>query len=642
MFSFPSNYQTPFVIYFYLPQHLKFLEIDPALQVITATMSSSQVPERFVPRSMTSTVDYSGYIFYFTSHADKEPIKITWNLRSQFEKTWPVDLIKSRPPFLNAGFVTNPQADAIMQKYFPDLKERESYSLGIFGQTANRHLMFIYDLEGYLQKDWVIPVNHVLAGMNHFAQYLQGVVYIAQSPIRVSNNAIDTKPITILPNWLKQRRLVIFLIKDEVRKHYCLSWVDRKAGKIFLIDSHPDGYESMPTGRLDTIERTIRGFLNECGSGEPAHGITRIWNTRQEFEDHGSDLHVMNNLRMLLLENQERISQRDSGYMNWSNSFCFQKDYIPQAGSKEETIREMMITTFKMELGSKGNGLRWPEQPAIETLNSRLYFTQDKLKPEGGTFKPNWVFLPEGANPAELSTEDVPQVAGRDTRSISVMAGHCFAMRQQSMGARQASYAPGTPLATPQPETPKPKAQKTKEQLMARVRDLNRETSESMTPPSERPRDKIKARERVVVHDRPRVRRDSETGTSQLVNQRIGVVRMGSEPNGRHQMMTIQPGRAESIERPMPAPSNYSAPFLANLPNRPVLKPPTQPAQGKPTNERYSFRDRAVKTSAPRPKTPEYDDVWDEPRDVIAQPDVDERFMGWDYMMSLERWNRSA
>lgn len=608
-------------------------------------MSSSQPAGHYVAESMASDIDHTNWVFYFTRPADKEPIKVTWNLRSRFGEPWPVDLIKTRPPFLAAGFISNNQSVAVMRKFFPGLQPRESYPLTMFGQSADRHLTFIYELEGYLQKDWQAPINHILAGMNHFAQYLQGVVYIVQSPIKVTNNPIDTKTIMIRPSWAKYRRLIIFLVMDEVRRQYCLCWVDRKAGTIFLVDSHPDGYESMPTSRLNTIDRTLRAFLHSCDCAEPRRGITRLWNTRQEPDANRSDVHVMNNLRMLLLENQERITPQDSGYMNWSNSLCFQSNHVPMLGTKEETIRDMMITTFKMELGSKGRGLRWPEEPAVNKPDYKQYFARNDQFPEGGVYKPNRTFLPSNINIPELSVEDIPLITGRDTRSVSMMASHCFAMRQQTEEPRQFSQAPGTPMGTPlgtpfqtpQPGTPQPGPRKTKEQLMAGIRGLNRPDVDEMTPPDDRRNKKIMNRQKVVVQGRQEIRKDETTGNSELINKRFAFLRMGSEPQaGSSRLAAAAPQRFGSLE---PVPQNYQASFLTALPERPRPDQPP-PNRPQPVNARYSFRDRSIQASTPRPVDPDYDEIWNEPRHVVAQMDVPDGFKGWEYMMALERWEK--
>ncbi|KAH8761560.1 hypothetical protein F5883DRAFT_524212 [Diaporthe sp. PMI_573] len=164
---------------------------------------------------------------------------------------------------------------------------RQSYKDGIFGHNAYRHLAALYELEAFLLKGWEPQVNHVLAGMNHFAHYLQHVVYITQTCIKIGASASTTKTDMQLPRDVKLKRLIIFLVKDVVEDHYVLCWFDHKTSKLLMIDSHHSGYEAMSNEKVARLGSALKTILNRAGLNVPTI-MTRLGTTAQLSEMGGS------------------------------------------------------------------------------------------------------------------------------------------------------------------------------------------------------------------------------------------------------------------------------------------------------------------------------------------------------------------
>ncbi|KAH8754616.1 hypothetical protein F5883DRAFT_573286 [Diaporthe sp. PMI_573] len=332
-------------------------------------------------------------------------------------------------------------------------------------------------------------------------------------------------------------------------------------------------------------------------------------------------------------------------------AFQFQA-HLLAAGGKEDTIRDMLVTTFRMELGSRSRPLRWPEQPAFQDWNYKTYCRPNDENPCGADFLPNRLGLPPDIDIPEISTEDAAQITGRETGSVSVMAEQCYAIsanftiRSDSLGATPSVR--GTPVPGPsdpfadQPSTPTPqqrKVRKTKAELMKNINQLNLDDPTlEMTPTGHRHR------------------KGGSSGADQNLPQQVPRLRLQSEPqqhlpqqSGPRQRATSQdqPARHSPLAlRPVQIPPQLVIPpFRAQ--QAPVPPAPQTSTQRRETSSRhyversgYALRDRNQRGNTPAPEVPDWDDIWRESHHAVVIPNIDDDFQGWQYEMAKERWDR--
>lgn len=611
------------------------------------------------------------HVFPRPEHFDNELLKKSWMLRSQFPKNpYPIEVIKSRPPFIRASFATTPQASAIVRHYFPGLEPRDGYKDGIFGVSPARHILHIYELEGYLQKEWSPRVLHMICGMNHFTQYLQDVVYVVQTPVRVSsNNTESIKFIKTTAAHLDKKRLVIFLVVDEDRDQYCLSWYDQKYGSIFFIDSHPDGYKSLKTVQVEQTEVIIREYLKRGGCAEPAEGITAVKSTPRTSPNE-SGLFVLNNLRMRLLESDEVLNRRNvAGYVDWVYSFLFTGNLVPQHGVKEDTMRDMMITALKIELGSQYRPLRWPEQPAVHDDKWQGYAVADDTQPTGAIYKANSTFLPTGSDIPEISQEDHNDQMARMTRSASVMAAHMFTMSRAPSTILGGSTQRGTPSppASIRSQHSRQSKRSKHDQVpsMPAIEELSMQDfgggdDEQMTPTELRFR---KAPGGTIPGPRSHISQShSRRASSSLGRAASNMDDPFASPRGAQseqpaprsrqsshagtrsrQVSASEAGSQSSRPSPLQRPEAIAPPRRGveqeELPVQPRPRRQMSDRHRLPYQRTYNLRGNVAREDTPPPDNPNYQYVWWEKGVNVGQPNVDDEFMGWEYEMSLERWN---
>ncbi|KAH8750325.1 hypothetical protein F5883DRAFT_579746, partial [Diaporthe sp. PMI_573] len=153
--------------------------------------------------------------------------------------------------------------------------------------------------------------------MSHFAQYHQDVVHVVQAPIRSRREQTSHTTLDTIPAHLSLKRLIVFLVQDKQRDHYCLAWYDQKHRERYLLDSHQSGYMSMSDICRNEMGLIINAFLERAGCAQPVPDITPVQCAPQSEPNRGA-LHTINNLRMRLLESDEPTKRGPcSGYVDW-------------------------------------------------------------------------------------------------------------------------------------------------------------------------------------------------------------------------------------------------------------------------------------------------------------------------------------
>lgn len=587
------------------------------------------------PNSPKSMVKYD---FGRPQHDDPERLKITWCLRSQpVEPPYSEQVIKSRPPFFASSFVSATLMPPILGRYFPKLELRSSYKHGLFGGNPYKHLLLIYELEGYLQQDQVPRVAHILAGMNHFAQYMQDVVQIIQQPIKLNKN-VPNFTIKSPPPYMNKKRLIIFLVHDQGRDHYCLAWYDQFRRRSYLVDSHQDGYNSMPPDYARELGMIIRRCMETGKCAAPiTNDINFVPNTSQMSDDFNGALHTINNLRMRLLESDERVRRDNhSGYVDWPNSFFLLTGMIAVTVTREDAVKDMMITAFKIELGSNQTQLRWPEQPTISDSNAN-YMRKDPKATLGIVYRSNSDCAPPGTELAVMSKEQVfEDLSGYRIRSASVLALHIFAESRQPTEALGIQSRRGTPVETPRGSA---EPRKTPRQLITPLPNFSqlalakfRTADSNMTDPSNRRRKEPERHPslpaaKTAAQTIPTARSTSLSavtkGTTNLLDSESDSS-SDDDPEGRR--AAREKSKKQREERKKQRIQAEQAALRQQL------------GQDKT----YNMRPRMGPPATRPPVQPEIDYWWWEPNGNIFQMDVDDNFLGWEFEMKKEKWQKGV
>lgn len=366
----------------------------------------------------------------------------------------------------------------------------------------------------------------------------------------------------------------------------------------------PDGdLEGLEGARDRAMRRTLNTILimKKCTDKGEKLALNFVPTTPRH--DAGkSAIHVLNGIHMRLRESNE-TTYADIGHSmtNWVDSltlFKLQRGDL-NAKQKENTIENMVMNSFAMELGSSTGELRWPVEPQSKRADTD-FLVIDSSVPWGFYYRANSDHLKDkGASLTQPSVEGLMLAT----------------LRQESVD-RILQFRHMT-RSNPMPVS-------------------NKDTQMSLSPVVGRPSaSALHARDRSLPAANP-LSTPKPQGTGQSLPP---IPEGGSTENTPVQTPTEAKRRKLPTPINLPGPSNPQRISRSKIAfDRPIDQVP-QRAQ-LPFRRQYPLRNATQKVLPPKPVDAARD-WWSEVERKVVRPSVgNSQFPGWSVLMAQEQWEK--